>query len=182
MLDVLQRLEAWLREIAPILEQLIERGMLLPRHSLQRSAHDHRELQALGLVDRQERDTAFGRVFRIVLVLTNAAVTKKAQESVEQIPKVFLQVLGVQHADIVQILELGEQLGEGSEVARGAPLVHALHGLRGEEAREHLGTAAADRTGRRRRSRCSGSARRGAWPAGVPSRAAACFPACAARR
>jgi hypothetical protein len=36
----------------------------------------------------------------------------------------------------MQIFELGEQLGEGAEVARSATLIHALYGILDEEARE----------------------------------------------
>src|SRR5690606_27415548 len=61
---------------------------------------------------------------------------QEAQELVEQVAQVLFQEVRVEHADVVQVLELGEQLGEGAEVARRTTLVHALHGLFGEKARE----------------------------------------------
>jgi hypothetical protein len=69
-------------------------------------------------------------------VFANAAVHQKAQELVEQVADVLLQPLWVEHADEMQVLELGEQLGEGAQVARRAAFVHALHRILGEKARE----------------------------------------------
>lgn len=136
VLDVLQRLEAGFRQVPAIFQQLVERGVLLARHRLQRAAHHHRELQPLGLVDGQERDAALGRVLGLILVLADTALLQEAQELVEQVTEVLFQEVRVQHADEMQVLELGEQLGESAKIARRAALVHALHRLLREEARK----------------------------------------------
>ncbi len=87
-------------------------------------------------MDGEEGHAALGCVLGLILVLANAAINEKAHELVEQVAQVLFQKLGVEHADVVQVLELGQQLGESAEVARGTALVYALYGFLGEEARE----------------------------------------------
>ena len=86
---MLQRLEARLREVSAVLQQLVECRVLLSRDGFQRAADDDGKFQTLRLMDRQEGDAASGRVLGVVLVLADAAVAEETQELVEQVAQVF---------------------------------------------------------------------------------------------
>ena len=83
----------------------------------ERADHDHRELQALGLVDGHHLHVALGEGLVGVLVLVDAAVVQQAQEAVEEVEPQELAVAVRDDGVVVVALEDVQELREDREVA-----------------------------------------------------------------
>ena len=66
-----------------------------------------------------------GGIFGLIFVFVEATIGQEAKELVEEVTDILFQEVGGEHADVVQILEPIEHLGEEGQVAHGARILQA---------------------------------------------------------
>src|SRR5690606_23303524 len=104
-LDPTERLEGFL--LAELgLKQAIERRLLVSGDGIERPGDNDGKLQALGLVNRHERNAAGRSILGLVLILFDAAVPEEAEEEVEEPDQVAFQAVGLKDDDVIEVLVL----------------------------------------------------------------------------
>ena len=117
---------------------------IFPRHIRQGINQHNRELHTLGLVNRQERNTAARCVLRIVLILCDAAVEEQTEIQIKEhlgilIDTALALVLhGVKDVYPVEVLKLPDNLCQLGEVSCRPDIHHSHVHLGIKDSRERL--------------------------------------------